>query len=281
MTISNNLNQSSKEKTVIFVHIPKTGGTTFDKLIKRQYESKSLFLFTKVEESLARFRQLNEDEKREIKFIQGHMRYGLHKEFPQPCTYMTILREPIERVISLYYYVLRTPENPAHDQVKSKNMSLKEYVSSGIASLVNNNQTRFLCTTESVGSYGQCSPEMLESAQKNLRDNFAAVGLTERYNETLILLKRTFNWKNPYYVKVNVTKNRPLKEDVDKDTIKLIEKYNELDIELYKYGEERFEELLNQSGYSYNLDLKQFNLLNGIYSKYPFYRRIVNKVKVF
>lgn len=44
--------------------------------------------------------------------------------------------------------------------------------------------------------YGQCSPEMLESAKKNLQD-FAAVGLTERYNETLILLKRAFNWHNP------------------------------------------------------------------------------------
>lgn len=104
--------------------------------------------------------------------------------------------------------------------------------------------------------------------------------MTERYNETLILLKRTFKWKTPFYVKANVTKKRPLKEVVDKDTIKLIEKYNELDIELYKYGQERFEELINQSGYSYDQELEQFNLLNGLYSKtYPFYRRVAKILK--
>lgn len=276
----NNLQQSSQEgKTIIFVHIPKTGGTTLERLIKRQYEPKSLFLFNRTAESLAQFRKLTEAEKKNIKFLQGHWRFGLHKEFPQPCTYMTILRDPIERVISLYHYILRTPENPAHKEITSKNMSLKEYASSGVTS-VDNNQTRLLSTAESVSGYRPCSPEMLESAKKNLQDDFAVVGLMERYNETLILLKRTFNWKTPFYVKANVAKKRPLKEDIDKDTIKIIEKYNELDIELYKYGQQRFEELLSQSGYSYNLELKQFNLLNGLYSKtYPFYRRVVKTIK--
>lgn len=277
---STQLNQRYKQKTIIFVHIPKTGGTTFDQLIKRQYKPESLFLFNNVQESLAKFRQLTEVEKRDIKFIQGHMRFGLHKEFPQPCTYMTILRDPVDRIISLYYYALRSPEHPAHQAVTSKNMSLKEYVSSGVSTLVNNNQIRFLCTTELVSEYGQCSPEMLESAKKNLQD-FAVIGLTERYNETLILLKRAFNWNNPYYIKINVTKNRPLRENFDKDTINLIEKYNELDMELYKYSKEKFEESLNQAGHLYDLDLKQFNMLNKVYSKYPLYRRVVNKIKVF
>lgn len=277
---STHLNQSNKE-TIIFVHIPKTGGTTFDKLIKRQYEPESLFLFDNVQESLAKFRQLTEAEKSKIKFIQGHMRFGLHKEFPQPCTYMTILRDPVDRIISLYYYALRRPEHPAHQAVTSKNMSLKEYVSSGVSTLVNNNQTRFLCATELVSEYGQCSSEMLESAKKNLQDYFAVVGLMERYNETLILLKRAFKWRNPYYIKINVTKNRPLKENFDKDTINLIEKYNDLDIELYEYGKKKFEESLNQAGHLYDLDLKQFNMLNNVYSKYPLYRRVVNKTKVF
>lgn len=66
---SSQLNQSYKQKTIIFVHIPKTGGTTFDQLIKRQYKPESLFLFNNVQESLAKFRQLSEAEKRKIKFI--------------------------------------------------------------------------------------------------------------------------------------------------------------------------------------------------------------------
>jgi hypothetical protein len=97
------------------------------------------------------------------------MRFGLHKFFPQPCTYITILRDPVDRVISLYYFILRNPDNAVHNEVVSKNMSLKDWVSSGITTLVNNNQTRFLCTTEAVIEDGQCSSEMLESAKKNIQ----------------------------------------------------------------------------------------------------------------
>lgn len=272
---------AEQEKTVIFVHIPKTGGTTFKTIIERQYKSQSVFLFKRPpERSLAEFKELPEAKKREIKFIQGHMRFGLHEFFPQQCTYITILRDPVDRIISLYYFILRNPKNAVHNEVVSRNMSLKDWVSSGITTLVNNNHTRFLCTTEAVTKDGQCSTEMLESAKKNIQERFAVVGLMERYDETLLLLKRNLGWKTPLYIKSNVTKNRPVKETISKDTIEMIERYNELDIELYRYGRERFEEQLNQSPYLSGMEMKQFQLLNRIYSKaYPFYQRVLNTLK--
>lgn len=271
-----------QERSIIFLHVPKAAGSTLNKIIERQYEQKSIFSIengSHVKEFIAEFKRLPEARKREIKVFQGHVKFGLHEHLPQPSTYITIIRDPVERIISHYYYVLRTPRHYLYDEVTSKNMSLKDYVGSRITTELDNAQTRILSGIELVG-FGECSTEILESAKKNLQEHFSVVGLTERFDETLLLLKRAFQWKNPFYIKQNVTKNRLLKEDISKETLNIIEKYNELDIELYRYVEKMFNEDINKSAYLAEIELKQFKLLNQIYSKtYPLYRHVLNKVK--
>lgn len=273
---------AEQDRSIIFLHVPKAAGSTLNKILERQYEKKSIFFIengSHIKEFIAEFKRLPEARKREIKVFQGHIKFGLHERLPQPSTYITIIREPVERIISHYYYVLRTPRHYLYDEVTSKNMSLKDYVCSRITTELDNAQTRILSGVESVG-FGECSTENLESAKKNLQEHFSVVGLTERFDETLLLLKRALKWKNPFYIKQNVTKNRLLKEDISKDTLNIIEKYNELDIELYRYVEEMFNEAINKSAYLTEIELKQFKLLNQIYSKtYPLYSRVLNKVR--
>jgi hypothetical protein len=45
----------------------------------------------------------------------------------------------------------------------------------------------------------------------------------------------------------------------------IIRKNNELDIELYKFAEERFKELIKQQGFSFEEELKVFKLQNDIW----------------
>lgn len=271
---------AEQDKSIIFLHIPKTAGTTLDAIMLRQYEQKSIFpLQLPVQESIAKFKSLPEDQKREIKVLYGHMRFGLHEYFPQPSTYITIMRDPVERIISLYYYILRTPKHDLYHEITSKNMSLKDCLCSKITTELDNAQARLLYgVNETEIGFGQCSNDMLETVKKNLEEDFALVGLTERFDESLLLLKRIFGWESCFYVKQNITKNRPLKEEFSKDTLALIEKYNELDIEIYKYGEKMLNELIDRSSLS-EMEIIKFKLLNGIYSRaYPFYRRVVKKL---
>lgn len=277
-----NLTKGAEEqRSIIFLHIPKAAGTTLYRIIDKQYEPKSIFTLDGFhpQESIAEFKTLPEASKREIKLIQGHMRFGIHEYLPQPFTYMTVLREPVERIISHYYFVRRTPRHYLYNEVTSKDMSLKDYVGSGISTELNNAQTRVLAGVESI-SFGQCSPEILETAKKNIQQHFAVVGLADKFEETLLLLKRVLGWKTPFYIRQNVTKDRPPKENISEDTLKIIEKYNELDIELYKYVQEMFEQTINQRENLSKMELERFKLLNGIYSKaYPYYRGVVNKVR--
>ena len=40
-----------------------------------------------------------------FRVFKGRMRFGLHKILPQPATYLAVMREPIDRVISVFYFM--------------------------------------------------------------------------------------------------------------------------------------------------------------------------------
>lgn len=78
-------------------------------------------------------------------------------------------------------------------------MSIGDFISSGVAVAfeTNNHQTRFI--SGMTAEYGKCTTEMLETAKKNLREYFTVVGLTEYFAESMLLMKRAFGWKTPFY----------------------------------------------------------------------------------
>ena len=53
---------------------------------------------------------------------------------------------------------------------------------------------------------GPCTAEIFERAKENLRRHFSVVGLSERFEETLALMKLRFGWKLKSYASFNVTR---------------------------------------------------------------------------
>ncbi len=259
---------TNQEHVLIFLHIPKAGGSTLHRIIEKQYEPSTIFTIPSFYSSKEEFRQAAEFQLKEIKVLKGHMFFGLPDVLPNPSTYITLLRDPVERIISHYYYVLRTPIHYLYKDVKAKNMSLKEYACSGLSVELDNGQTRLISGFNFRDHSQPASQEMLEVAKQNLKSQFAVVGSVENFNKTLMLLKKEFGWKMPFYVKQNTTKNRLLKERVSKETLDVIKKHNELDIELYRYAKDIFEDLVNQQDASFEREIKVFNLLNGVYQTY-------------
>lgn len=278
-----NLSRNNLEVSVIFLHIPKTAGTTLHTILERQYEAHTIFTIDNDKKYIDDFKQLSESQKEKIRLLKGHMYFGLHESFPQPSTYITVMRDPVERVISHYYYVLCDSHNHLHQEVISQNISLKDFVSRGMCRNLDNGQTRHLSTIGADVAYGKCSTEMLESAKKNIQEHFAVVGLSERFDETLVLMQKRFQWQVPVYSKQNVNKNRLFKKDISQDTLKVLKSYNQLDIELYQYVKEIFEEQINQQKYSFKTDLKKISLSNRVYQFnnkiYSSYRSVIHQLK--
>ena len=266
----------NKETTFINFHMHKTAGSTRDRIFERQFPKESSFLFSggsieNVQKYMNSLKSLSEKERQRIRYIWGGPFFGLHEYLPGPCTYVTFIRDPVERVASEYNFVLRVQDHGAHSEVVSQNMSLEDYVRKGVW-LAWNCQTRYLRgVPEGLPCFGQAgtvllSDKDLEAAKKNLREHFL-VGVTDRFDESLILVKRAFGWrlKDILYVSQKVDHTRPFRETIGAETVKLIEAHNELDLKLYEFARQLLEERISQHDSSFRREVQIFRLCNTIY----------------
>ncbi|MFN8392095.1 MAG: hypothetical protein U0136_17520 [Bdellovibrionota bacterium] len=113
-------------------------------------------------------------------FIYSHSLYGSHRFLNRPSTYATLLREPRERVLSLYNF---------HRSVSPATVGpIEEWLSDrrGVA----HTQTWRLAfefnAATAWGSY-PARETLLELARENLTRQFQYVGITELFEESLFL----------------------------------------------------------------------------------------------
>ena len=66
-----------------------------------------------------------------------------------------------------------------------------------------------------------CTAEIFTQAKENLHRHFSVVGLSERFEESLALMKLRFGWKLECYSSFNVARTRPKKRDLPQSTLDL------------------------------------------------------------
>jgi hypothetical protein len=225
-------------EALIFLHIPKTAGTTLNRIIEWQYSPFAIFTMDpyRIRATPERFKRLPEGRRRQLQVVRGHMLYGIHEFLPQGATYITMLREPVARVLSAYYFVLRRPLNPLHRKVKRERLGVEDCLR--LFPDRNNLQCRFIAGVADTAIDDQ---RLLDIAKENLAKSFSVVGLCERFEESLILISKAFGWRVPFYANQKVATTRP---KVEPKLADLIREHNRLDVELYEFGKNLFEETL-------------------------------------
>ncbi len=268
----------TRSRPVVFIHIPKTAGKTLAKVIESQYPAEAIYEIHAEHQaaSIEEFRALPAERRDRIQLLRGHFGFGLHVYLRQPATYITMLRDPIERLISHYYYVRGYIERGGNLSGRTwlqeaASMTLDEYVSHASSADARNGQTKLLAG-EMLGwdpetQSARDDASLLEAAQRNLRENVAVVGLTERFDESLMLLKRRLGWGAPYYVKTNVTSHRPSRHEVPANIVRRIESANLLDLELYATAKQRLEREVRELGPSFARELAWFRFANRRYGE--------------
>jgi Galactose-3-O-sulfotransferase len=242
---------------LIFLHIPKAAGSTLRPVIARNYAKNSICRLEVLPRDLDAFLKLPVHTRNEIRVLLGHLQFGVHEHVSVPVDYVTILREPVERIISMYYWIKGNHEHVLNDLVKR--MSLSDFASSGFE-ITTNHQSKLIS-----GLLGNSTDEALSVAKTNLQSHITAFGLNERFDESLTLFKSVLGWKQVWYVSRNVTKNRPHRSGIPDSTLEVIKKHNALDIELYEFAKNRFDEIISKRGQSFQEEVRQFRRWNRVY----------------
>jgi hypothetical protein len=229
--------------TLIYLHLPKCGGTTLNRLIEWEYSPLRIY---SVDPSFFRwsyYRLLALPARRlaRLQVVKGHMPFGIHKRLPLPATYITVLREPVERVISEYYFARHYRLHPQYRRMQK--LSLEQYATT---TPHHNLQCKLLAGLPGPRDFlaGDCTDETLQVAKANLAQHFAIAGLTERFEETLALIKILFGWKLAHYASFNVTPIRPRKAAVDESVQRIIAERNRFDVAIHQHVVALFDQSL-------------------------------------
>ena len=257
---------------ILFLHVPRTGGTTFRDIVKHQYKPYEILEIKHFENAVDVITNISEGKVKLLKIVIGHFTFGIHEYFPQVCKYITFIRNPIDRVISTYNYTINHPSHPDHSKVKD--ISIDDYLNSKINRLIDNGQVRILSGiihTNEEPVFGDCDLDMLKKAKENVENHFLFVGLSEKYDQSLILIKDLLKWEQPFYSIANVSKNKNIYHN--KQLSLKIADLNKIDINFYDDLRDSFNEKINELP-NFNQKLKFFKKRNKLIGKLMIYQRL-------
>lgn len=230
--------------TIIFLHMPKAAGMSLNAILKKQYGADRILEVDPKRPRKAYLDIVNMPVWVALKLrgISGHAIWEIHKWLPKPFVYMTVLRDPVERVLSFYSYVAASPSHHLYTKMMNDNMKLDDFLDWSESTFETSNlQTKLLSSSNPF--YETYMPDAFERARRNLEKYFL-VGLAEQFGKSLEMFSSVFDWMDPQITYENVTPNRVNRKDLPVHTIRKIEAFNKYDMELYEIGVRLFKEQL-------------------------------------
>lgn len=231
-----NIVMPNKPEPAVFIHIQKTAGTSLVHLAAEQYGVESIISHGDyVDKSPLVYRN--------IPFVSGHFGYAYIEPLIPGRKIFTFLREPRERIISLYYYYRRQPIDmyPIHEL--AYNNSLESFLELGfcdplVRSRIWNHQTWQLAYGYSTGfdrrfANSFTEKQLLSLAKCNI-SKLDFIGLVEHFDCDVKTLSELLRWSSVCVPsKVNVTYNKKSLNEVSDKAIMLLDELTCLDKALY------------------------------------------------
>ena len=218
---------------IVSVHIRKAAGSSFrkslqtfygksllldygDEITSSQWSSKYKRLLSKL-----RLRKKHQYVIKNYSIIHGHFFAPKYDNLNTNLQYITFLRDPVDRVLSNYYYLKRSSIRSHGDSqvIHKKEYTLEQYI---VHPDARNVQTQFL------------DGKPLSS--------FDFVGLSANYEKSIKLFNSMFSANLVVENPENTNPNKASDYQVSDAIIALIKKNNLQDIELYEKGKQLFEE---------------------------------------
>jgi hypothetical protein len=238
--------------TLLFQHIPKTAGTSVSKALVRQYDPDRIFqirvpdpegpIYTRHHGTRQEFDSLPMQQRNRFRLVLGHFRFGLHESIDNECRYITILRRPIERILSQYRQNMRKLAREKGDV--SVITTLEEFCVQRPRA-VNNHQLRFISNARFKKSEDE---KALRLALDNLRDYYMLVGTQERIDEFMVLLGWRMGWPDLRCGRYNVSRSTFNSATANPESLAALKERNRLDSLLFDEADRLLDEAIEAYG---------------------------------
>jgi hypothetical protein len=272
-------------KLYIVLHLYKTAGKTLRDTFKRNFTGDScLHMYPEpmgLDKSVGRVnlgwdidrinKYVVQNAGSETRCIYGHMAYfGIHHLIDADVDprYITFLREPVSRCISLYYHLKNNSQNVWHQEIMRNGWSIDEWFEKSQALWQFDGQLRHLLlgSRDDVLTEPELTREHLEEGKRLLRQ-FWYIGLTETFEQDAQYLYGSLRFrKYSNREKVNVT---PGKREVPAALKQAIAERNALDIELYNYARELRTQFINRHARSFQFNKSKAMIMQSYSSMKP------------
>lgn len=182
-------------RQLIFLHIPKTAGWALHaSLLPIFGEAQSLRINDG--DDLARLRALSPREFSRYRYVSGHFTYSdVKQKCRDDALFVSILREPVRRLISEFNYIASWSDHPHHDHFKDLRFS--SHVAAN-AEFIRGLQCDWLSGHRDA-----------ERAMAVIGQNYALVGTVERYAAFIAALGQLIGHEIPT-ARSNVTQGQGL-----------------------------------------------------------------------
>jgi hypothetical protein len=234
--------QATPSTTVLFMHIPKTAGTSMRRMLESVYDKEDVaYLYDPHDWPTAilpqNFAGVPIEQRSRMRLVVGHFPYGIHRLLPGPSTYVTVLRDPMDRLISLYHHNRLRATGPLRESLDA-GMTLEEFVLSGRIMQSDNEMVRQIAGPPNV-PFGQCNEALMHDAMANLTRRFGSVIIFEDMEPGLRRLASLIGCDNLEPPRENTTAARELVDEVDSQVRERILRLNRYDEELYRWARHR------------------------------------------
>lgn len=225
----------------LFLHIQKTAGTSLVHLA-RQYYGESIT-------SHGEYWGKNHEQMQDIKFISGHIGYAFAQPLMQGRYTFTFLRDPAERILSLYYFSRNRDPGEFEIYRLAHELSLQDFLAAGFSDPcarmhIWNNQTWQLAhgythlDDRTVDSFSE--EDLLRLAISHIGE-FSFAGFTETFITDSRKISRALGLpRTKEMPTLNSTPGRPSAAQQPAEIRRLLGRLTELDQQLYEHARHGF-----------------------------------------
>jgi Sulfotransferase family len=246
----------SGQPLLYYLHIFKNAGNTMREVLwrnrgagefidvmlyRRMDQRRCPQTFDSQDDDVRELRDLITDNICDLSYVAADMPFGIHRYVPRPVRYLTVLREPVDRLISYWYFAYNARhqtklQRSMWDVIEEHGFDVYAAVEKGGLIHYSNDQTRCVLGSDKI----VLGADDLLAAQDLIAGSYDLVGTVARLGDFLRVLAGREGWQADWELpRLNVG-DRSDRSLLPAGAIAAFRELNEIDAALYRWVEDTY-----------------------------------------